>query len=100
MNFAAEKVDLARVQFTPELVRCVPAEVAHRFELLPVFRYDDCLTVAFASTVPDATVIDEVFAVLCHGDSQIRQLQIVVADPWLLGYHIHKIYGDAETPST
>jgi hypothetical protein len=36
MESGTEKIDLGRVQFTGELVRCVPPEVARRFDLLPV----------------------------------------------------------------
>jgi hypothetical protein len=91
MSFATEKVDLSKIQFTPELARCVPAEVARRFDVLPVLCHGETLTLAVGGTTPDVTVIDEVFGALCRGASPVRELQIVVADPWLLAYYLHKL---------
>ena len=34
--FGAEIVDLSSVKFTPELLRCVPAELVRRHRILPV----------------------------------------------------------------
>lgn len=99
MDFGIERIDLTKIQFTPELVRCVPSEVAQRFELLPIFRYGDCLTVAFGGQPPDVNVIDQVFGELCGQDSGLKQLEVVTADSWQLGFFLHKIYGMADDQS-
>ena len=60
---------------------------------MPVACHGDSLAVAFGEPEPDVGVIDELFAVLCGGESETRELQILVADAWQVSYYIHKIYG-------
>ena len=40
--------DLRDVSFTPELLACVPAEVARRYRVLPVSNSDEAITVALS----------------------------------------------------
>lgn len=37
-EFGAEHIDLSQVQFAPELLACIPAEMAHKYRVLPVFK--------------------------------------------------------------
>jgi len=47
-HFGAEEVDLRNVEFTPELLACVPAESARRYRVLPVSNSAGVLRLALA----------------------------------------------------
>jgi hypothetical protein len=87
VDFSVEKIDLAAVHFTPELLSNVPAAIARRYRVLPVFVAPDGLCIA----LPDASrldVIDELVSIL--GCSlEIRQAE--VRD---LNTFIGKLYGN------
>jgi hypothetical protein len=87
MNFGAERIDLSKVQFTPELLGCVPAVVARRYRALPVLESGDCLHVA----VPAFRDID-VFDSLCHVLK--RELEFHAADREQLNMFIQRFYGE------
>src|ERR1019366_4814429 len=57
MKYGAEIVDLTKVDFTPELLRCIPADVVRKYSVLPVLDSSDCLAIAL-SHVEDLNVID------------------------------------------
>jgi hypothetical protein len=86
MNFGAERIDVSKVQFTPELLGCMPAAVARRYRALPVLKSADCLHVA----VPASRDID-VFDSLWH--LLKRELEFNVADREQLNTFIQRFYG-------
>ena len=83
-------MDLREVQFTPELLGRIPANVARRFRVLPVF-YDPpgSLTVA----LDDPSDIDAIDIV-----NKITQLDVnlCIADSQQLDEFIQRLYGDPE----
>ena len=87
MNFEAERIDLSTVQFTPELLRCLPAAVARKYRALPVLESGDCLHVA----VPASRDIDVVDS-LCH--VLRRELEFRAADREQLNTFIQRFYGE------
>jgi type IV pilus assembly protein PilB len=89
--FGPDKIDLRQVQFTPELLRSVPADVARRYRVLPIF--DDppfTLHVAFADPI-DLDAVDETHFVLK------RDLELRIADPQQVDEFIQRLYGSADT---
>ena len=88
MNFGAEKVDLSVVDFTPELLRYVPAEVARKYRVLPVFNRPGCLSIAL-SRADDLNLIDNLAHILMQPG-----LEILVADGQQLDLFIYRLYGN------
>jgi hypothetical protein len=88
MNFGAEKVDLSKIHFTPELLRYIPAETARKYQVLPLFDYPGRLTIALAQA-DDLNVIDGLIAILKGKELEIRIAQIEQLDRFL-----QQLYGD------
>jgi len=89
MRFGAEIVDLTKVDFTPELLRCVPADVARKYRVLPVFDLPGRLSIALAD--PDnLSTIDSLTHILKWPELEIR-----VAPKQQLDIFIQRHYGDS-----
>ena len=88
MKFGAELVDLTKVKFTPELLRCIPADVARKYRVLPVFERPGCLAIALAD-LEDLNAIDSLTHIL-----QKPELEIRIAEHQQLDEFIHRLYGD------
>lgn len=88
MKFGAEFVDLEAVNFTPELLRCVPAEIARKHRILPVFDRPGCLAIVLADP-SDLHTVD-----ILHHILQKPELEIRVAEGQQLDRFIHRLYGD------
>ncbi len=80
-----EVVNLAEVEFSPELIEAVPAATARMYQCLPVGLYGDTLRLALADPL-NASVVDEL------GFSVGKQIQVVVADPAQIVKLIEKHY--------
>lgn len=80
-----EVINLAEVEFTPELLEAVPAATARMYQCLPVGLYGDTLRLALADPL-NASVVDEL------GFSTGKQVQVVVADPAQIVKLIEKHY--------
>lgn len=80
-----EVINLAEVEFTPELIEAVPAATARMYQCLPVALYGDTLRLALADPL-NASVVDEL------GFSTGKQVQVVVADPAQIVKLIEKHY--------
>ena len=88
--FNPEKIDLTTISFTQELLRCIPAQVARHYRVLPV--YDETptsLSIALADP-GDLDVVDGISCVLQ------RDLVVLVADSQQLDEFIQRLYGDSE----
>ncbi|MGA2685728.1 MAG: ATPase, T2SS/T4P/T4SS family [Verrucomicrobiota bacterium] len=79
-------VSLRDVQFTPELLQAVPANVARMYQCLPVALQDGTLQVALADPLDPARSDEINFAVK-------KSVQIVVADPAEIEKAIEQHYG-------
>ena len=85
MNFGVEKINLVDVNFTPELLCCIPAPTARAFGVLPIFSGPSGLIVALADV--NLVVIDSLFQTL-H-----RELEFRVAERHQLDEFIERHYG-------
>jgi type IV pilus assembly protein PilB len=85
-HFGAEEVDLRNVLFTPVLLACVPAELARRYRILPLFSSDRLVRVALA----DPSDL-EVLEALSHFFR--RPVEICVAEAGQLDEFISRLYG-------
>ena len=86
-DFGAKKFDLREVRFTPELLRCVPAEVARLYRVLPVAVSPRCVCLAVADA-SDVDVLDSLAHVLK------RDIEVGVAESSQLTEFIRRLYGD------
>jgi Type II secretion system (T2SS), protein E, N-terminal domain len=82
MNSGVEKVDLLKIHFTPELLRCIPAKTARKYRVLPLFDYAGRLTIALAQA-DDLNVIDTLLAILKRKELEIRIAKIEQLDRFL-----------------
>ena len=84
-HFGTEEVDLRNIVFTPELLACVPTDIARRHRVLPVKAPRGLLRIALADPA-DLDAIDSV-----HKAVQ-RELELVVADESQIEEFIAKLY--------
>jgi hypothetical protein len=87
-HFGTEEVDLRSIWFTPELLACLPAELARRCRALPVSVSSDRVRVAFADLC-DLDSLETVSRAL-H-----RELEVASVDPAQLDEFIGRLYGTA-----
>ncbi|HEY4415106.1 MAG TPA: hypothetical protein VGO57_05390 [Verrucomicrobiae bacterium] len=85
--FGAERVNLAEVKFTPELLSCVPAEFARKHQVMPVQESSGRLAIAMADP-SDLNAIDS----LCHILN--REIEVRVAEASQLDIFIRRFYED------
>jgi len=86
-HLGTEVVNLASVEFTPELLKTVPANTARMYQCIPVAEYGSSVQVALADPLNPA-VVDELSYVVG------KDVQIVVADPAAIEKAINKHYGE------
>ena len=86
-EFGAEFVDLATVRFTPSLLRCIPAELARRYRVLPVAESGRCLAIV-TSDPSDLPAIDGLHSALD------REFELRVADESQIDSFIERLYED------
>lgn len=85
-EFGAEFVDLSSVHFTSSLLRCIPAELARRYRVLPVSESDRYLAVV-VSDPSDLDSADALSSVLG------RDIELRVADESQIVSFIEQLYG-------
>ncbi len=85
-HFGAEEIDLRNVQFTAELLASVPARLARRYRVVPVFNSPRVLRIALA----DPVEIDTIDA-LAHLLG--RELELCVAEASQLDEFVNRLYG-------
>jgi len=86
-HLGTEVVDIADVNFTPELLATIPAATARMYQCLPVADYGASLHVAVADPL-NLAVVDELAYVIG------KEVQIVVADPVAIEKLINRYYGE------
>ena len=86
MEFATPHINLSTIEFTPELLRCIPAAIARKYRVMPVLNSPDCLTIVLSDF--DLNVIDNLMFYLN------RELQIWHADVRELDAFIERFYSD------
>ncbi len=85
-QLGTEVVDLSGVQFTPELLKTVPGNIARLHQVVPVAEYGSTLQIALAQPL-NPSVMDEL------GFSLKRDVVPVVADPKQILKVIQERYG-------
>ncbi len=89
-NYLGTKVvSLREVQFTPELLKTIPANVARMYQCLPVATQDGTVQVALADPLDPGRPDEIHFAVK-------KDVQVVVADPADIEKAIDQHYGQEE----
>jgi len=88
-HFGAELVDLKEVDFSDDLLACVPGVLVRRWRALPVSNAGRTLKVALADP-SDLAAIESLHNTL-H-----REVEICVADESQLDLFIERLYGSAE----
>lgn len=84
--FAAEFVNLAKVQFTPELLQFIPAELALKHQVIPIGEGPGRLIVAM-SDVTDLHIIDYLCSTLN------REIEVQFTDGQQLKLFVRLLYG-------
>ena len=85
-HFGAEEIDLRNVQFTAELLACIPADLARRYRVVPVFDSSELLRIALA----DPAELDTIDA-LAH--LLRREIVLCVAEASQLNEFVNRLYG-------
>jgi type IV pilus assembly protein PilB len=89
-HIGAEVVSLRDREFSPDLLKTVPANVARMYHCLPVGLNNGTVQVALADPLDPARADEIQFAVK-------RDVQIVVADPAEINKTIDRLYGQDES---
>src|SRR5208282_1753755 len=89
-NLGTEVVSLKDINFSPELLKAIPANVARMYHCIPVAMKNGTLQVALAEPL-DPAHADEV------GFASKRDVQVVVADPAEIEKAVARHYGQEET---
>jgi type IV pilus assembly protein PilB len=87
--FRTETVDLRSVQFTPDLLRCVPADIARRYRVLPIAEDTPISLIIAVADPSDLDAIDGIHFALR------RHVGLRVADPRQLDEFIERLYGES-----
>ncbi|HXC34891.1 MAG TPA: hypothetical protein VNV43_03400 [Candidatus Acidoferrales bacterium] len=85
-NFGAAHIDLSSVDFTPQLLRCLPAEMARKFRVLPITESAAVIGIAMAEP-SDLNAVDT----LAHHFN--RPVYIYVAEGGEVDACIERLYG-------
>src|ERR1039458_5312313 len=89
-NLGREVVSLSGREFSPDLLKTIPANVARMYHCMPVALNNGVLQVALADPL-DPAHADEV------GFASKRDVQVVVADPAEIEKAVERHYGQEET---
>jgi type IV pilus assembly protein PilB len=89
-NLGTEVVSLRDREYSPELLKTIPANVARMYHCMPVALKNGTLQVALADPL-DPAHADEV------GFASKREVQVVVADPAEINKAVDRFYGQEET---
>lgn len=85
-DFGAEHIDLSRVQFTPELLQCIPAGIARKLRVLPIFESTTTVGIVMA----DPSDLNAVDTLVHHLN---RPVYIYIADEGQVDSFIDRLYG-------
>jgi type IV pilus assembly protein PilB len=85
-HFGAEEVDLSTVDFTTELLACIPAEMARRYRVLPISNLRRELWISMADP-SDPEALDSLHQLLG------RELVLCVSNPSHVDEFIERLYG-------
>ena len=88
-NLGTEVVSLKDINFSPDLLKTIPANVARMYRCMPVALKNGTLQVALADPL-DPAHADEV------GFASKRDVQVVVADPTEIEKAVERLYGQEE----
>jgi hypothetical protein len=89
MDLGVETVDLRQVRFTPELLLCIPPELARRYRVVPVADASYRLRVALA----DGSDLEEIISLT---QQLHRDLELCLVERAQLDQFIDRLYGPAQ----
>jgi type IV pilus assembly protein PilB len=89
-SFGAAYIDLSEVQFTPELLRLIPAKMVRKYQVLPVFEMPDRVGIATADPT-DLNAIDDLVHFLD------RTVELLITDKTQLKTFIERLYPNSAT---
>jgi type IV pilus assembly protein PilB len=85
-HFGTDEVDLSTVDFTPELLACIPAEMARRYRVLPISNLRSELWISMADP-SDPEALDSL-----HQSLQ-RELVLCISEANQIDEFIERLYG-------
>jgi type IV pilus assembly protein PilB len=86
-SLGTEVVNLDNVQFTPELLKNIPAGTARMYQCVPVEDFGSAIRIAMANAM-NPSAVDEISYIVR------KEVQPVVADPKAIEKAISRYYGD------
>ncbi|HEY2981483.1 MAG TPA: ATPase, T2SS/T4P/T4SS family [Anaerolineales bacterium] len=86
-SLGTEVVNLDDVQFTPELLKNIPAGTARMYQCVPVEDFGSAIRIAMANAM-NPSAVDEISYIVR------KEVQLVVADPKAIEKAISRHYGD------
>ena len=93
-DLGAEHIDLSSVDFTPELLQCIPAEMARKFRVLPISQTEEEFKVVFAApTNLDNLDLNNVDVLAQYLN---RPINICVADGREIDAYVERLYGKGQ----
>jgi len=88
-HLSTEVVNVADLEYTPELLKSIPGATARMYQAIPVGDYGSVLQVALADPLNPAIIDDLAYVVG-------KEVQIVVGDPAAIEKLISKHYGEED----
>src|SRR5204863_22853 len=86
-HLSTEVVSVSDLDFTPELLKSIPAGTARMYQAIPVANNGSCLQVALADPLNPATIDDLAYIVG-------KEIQLVIGDPGAIEKLISRYYGE------
>ena len=86
-HLGTEVVSLDGIEFTPELIKTIPAATARMYQCIPVADFGSALRIALANPL-NPSAIDEISYIVT------KEVQLVVADPVAVEKVLSKHFGD------
>jgi hypothetical protein len=89
-NFGAQFVNLSEVQFTPELVGCIPAKMARDLRIIPIYQRTGRIGIVFA----DPSNLNAINTLTQYLNQEV---EVLVADGYQLETLLGRLYGDGKS---
>ena len=86
-HLGTEVVSLDGIEFTPELIKTIPAATARMYQCIPVADFGSALRIALANPL-NPSAIDDISYIVT------KEVQLVVADPVAVEKVLSKHFGD------
>ncbi len=88
-NFGAKCINLSQIEFTSELVCCIPAKMARELRAIPVYQNENRTGIAVADP-SNLNTTDTLVHFLN------REIELLVADKYQIDAFLERLYGENE----